>query len=74
MSKFNERMDELRDSNIEIQRRKGMTQDERSKEAIDYFAKEIKDHAERGGKEMTAEKARSEAVKIAERAERKTGK
>ena len=74
MSDFDERMKERRESNSEIQRRAKMTKHEKSVEAIDYFTKEIKSNAERGGREMTETQARSEAVKIAERSERKIGK
>lgn len=74
MSNFDERMKELRDSNSEMQRRAKLTRHEKATETIDYFTKEIKSNAERAGREITETQARSEAVKIAERAERKTGK
>lgn len=69
-----ERMKARRDEHAGYQRRSQMTQEERSREAIDYFTKEIKDHAEKGGKAMSETEARKAATDLANRAERKVKK
>ena len=66
-----ERMESLRRENASLQRRVGMSQDQRDRAAIDTFTKHFKDHAEKNGIEMTGEAARREAEKIANRVDRK---
>lgn len=48
-----------------------LTKSERHIAARDYFTREIKDFAARGGTEMTHEQAQQKASQIAERATRK---
>lgn len=78
MTKINEhmqkRMKELNDNNKSLQERKRKSKDELSRNAVDYFTKEIKEHAERNGREMTATQARKHAEELAYRAERKQSK
>lgn len=59
------------EENKELQRRKGLSSDTKSREAIDRLANNLKDFAGRQGKEMTNDQAHREAVKIAHSAERK---
>jgi hypothetical protein len=63
-----------RDEHAGFQRRSKMTQEERSREAIDYFTGEIKSHAEKCGQQMSGEDARKQAEALANRAERKVKK
>jgi DNA-binding MarR family transcriptional regulator len=67
-------LDRCADSNTERQRRRRLTQTERSREAIDRMASHIKSDAEKMGKEMTADQARRKAQSIAEVADKKQGK
>ena len=69
-----ERMKTNRDEHAGFQRRSKMTQEERSREAIDYFTGEIKSHAERAGREMSESEARRQATDLARRAERRVNR
>lgn len=68
------RKKEVAESHSGMQRRKSMTQEERGREAVDYFTGEIKSHAEKLGGQMTESEARKQAVDLANRAERKQGR
>ena len=48
-----------------------MSDESKGRAAIDRITKDIKDHAERGGRQVTDDAARKQAREIAERAERK---
>jgi hypothetical protein len=71
---FEERKKAKLDSHSGLQKRKLMTQEEKSRDAIDFFTKEFKEHAERQGKEISDDAARKEAVDLARRTERKAGR
>lgn len=66
-----ETLNRKRDENSEVQRRRKLTKDERSREAIDRMAGHLKSDAEKQGKELTGEAARRKAQEVAERCERK---
>lgn len=77
-------MDEKRFQNIFEQRKRAATEERnksiiprsaevRHRHAIDHFTREIKDHAHNQGREMTETQARSEAMKISERARARSG-
>lgn len=68
------RMKEARESNDTVQQSKQMTRHERSTLAIDQMTRQLKEHAEKGGKEISGEAAHRMIRGIAESAERKVGK
>ena len=56
-----------------IDSRKSMTRDAKHNSAIDYTTRQIKDFAEKSGREITHSQAHNEAVTIAHRVIRKNG-
>lgn len=69
------RIEELRsgwDTNAEVQRHRTLTPEEKAREAIDRQTALFKEHHDKmAGSDTTGEKARKEAVRIANLAERK---
>jgi hypothetical protein len=59
------------ESNSTLQRRRMMTTDEKRQGAVEKMARDLKQSAERVGKEVTHESARREALRIAENAFKK---
>lgn len=64
---FNRRMKEDRDSNSTIQRRRTMSTDEKRLGAVEKMARDLKDGANKAGKDVSYTEAHKEAVRIAER-------
>lgn len=58
------------EGSAEYQNRKRMTQEERSRGAIDHLAKDMKRLAQEKGKEITWDEAKRYMTKIAQEAER----
>jgi hypothetical protein len=65
---FYRRKAENTESNSTLQRRKMMTVDEKRQGAIEKMARDLKQGAEKVGKEVTFESARREALRIADKA------
>lgn len=72
--KFRERLRERDKQDSHLQQRKRMTQEERSRGAVEVVANNIKQFNEQNGREVTYEQARKEAVNIANQVDRKNNK
>ena len=65
--KFRERLQKRMESDPEYQRRKGMTQTERNKEAIDFMTKDSMRIDTQNGAEASEESHRNKMIEVAER-------
>ncbi len=66
-----ESLKQKRESNTEFQRRRRLSQDERSRESIERIGRDLKEEAEKRGTEKTFESAKREVEAVANIVERK---